>query len=451
MTHVRAVAPDSRSRREADAGEGGARRAGQADAGAATKLAALGRAHLATDSLDAVDGTDAVHVASDGKAGLVYLRSLAKGQSLSRALQEALDEAIERLPIPKVMSYPAPAATTTTSQFVRPGAPAGGAARRDVVPVHALGLDAEQRDLGHRFLARARHRHRRGRRLRADARGRRQGAARFRAAPRRNRAIRCAAAAQGATVIMPDALLDEVTALVERPDVYAGAFEAEFLAVPQECLILTMQANQKYFALADASGKLRDRFLVVSNIDTADPRRIVDGNERVVRPRLADAKFFFDQDRKKTLAESRVRALAQRRLPQQARHPGRARRARCALAATIAPRIGADAALADRAALLAKADLLTDMVGEFPELQGIMGRYYARHDGEAPEVADAIAEHYWPRFAGDALPADAGRAGGGAGRQARDAGRHVRHRPAAHRRQGPVRACAATRSACCAC
>ena len=208
--------------------------------------------------------------------------------------------------------------------------------------------------------------------------------------------------------IADDALLDEVTALVERPNVLACQFEAEFLGVPQECLILTMKANQKYFPLLDAEGRLTNRFLVVSNIRPADASRVIEGNERVVRPRLADAKFFFDQDRKRTL-ESRVAALDKvvyhGKLGTQGERVRRVRE----IAREIGRQLGGDtvAAQADRAALLAKADLLTDMVGEFPELQGTMGRTYARHDGEADAVADAIEDHYRPRFAGDALPRDA--------------------------------------------
>jgi len=205
---------------------------------------------------------------------------------------------------------------------------------------------------------------------------------------------------------MPEALLDEVTALVEWPVVYECKFEDEFLSVPQECLILTMQTNQKYFALTDANGKLRSRFLIVSNLETATPQHIIQGNERVVRPRLSDAKFFFEQDKKKTLAE-RVPLLAKCGVPQQARQPVATYRTGQDAGGGNCGMLGGDVVLAERGALLAKTDLLTDMVGEFPELQGIMGTYYARHDGEADEVALAASEHYQPRFAGDALPASA--------------------------------------------
>ena len=209
----------------------------------------------------------------------------------------------------------------------------------------------------------------------------------------------------GVTAIDDDALLDEVTALVERPNVLVCEFEKEYLDVPQECLILTMKANQKYFPLLDAGGKLTNKFLVVSNISPKDASFVIGGNERVVRPRLADAKFFFDQDRKKTL-QSRVEGLGKvvyhNKLGSQGERVERVR----AIAKAIGQQLGGDllAAKADQAAQLAKTDLVTDMVGEFPELQGTMGRYYALNDGLSADVADAIEDHYKPRFAGDELP-----------------------------------------------
>jgi glycyl-tRNA synthetase beta chain len=211
------------------------------------------------------------------------------------------------------------------------------------------------------------------------------------------------AQALGAQINQADGLLDEVTALVEWPVVYVGEFEPEFLEVPQECLILTMQQNQKYFPLLDASGKLRNQFLIVSNMAVADPKHIIGGNQRVVRPRLSDARFFFTQDRKEPLA-SRISKLGNvvyhNKLGTQLDRLLRVQN----LATQIGNAIGADTTHVARAAELAKADLVTDMVGEFPELQGIMGRYYAQHDGEAADVAEAIADHYRPRFAGDELP-----------------------------------------------
>jgi glycyl-tRNA synthetase beta chain len=207
------------------------------------------------------------------------------------------------------------------------------------------------------------------------------------------RQLTAAAAKQNLKPIEDDALLDEVTALVERPNVLLGQFEEIYLEVPQECLILTMKANQKYFPLLDKNNKLTNKFLIVSNISPKDPSAVIQGNERVVRPRLADAKFFFDQDRKKTL-ESRISGLDKvvyhNKLGSQGERTERVR----AIAKWVAEKLGIDAELADRAALLAKADLLTDMVGEFPELQGIMGGYYARHDGEHASVVDAIADQY---------------------------------------------------------
>jgi len=198
-------------------------------------------------------------------------------------------------------------------------------------------------------------------------------------------------------------LLDEVTALVEFPAVYAGEFGASFLEIPQECLILTMRKNQKYFPLFTTDGKLLPKFLIVSNLRVADPRHIIGGNERVVRPRLEDARFFFNQDRKVRL-EARVPQLAKvvhhNKLGSQLERVERIQ----LLAGRIARDLGVDAMLAERAAWLSKADLPSGMVGEFPELQGTMGRNYALHDGEPQEVAEAIEAHYRPRFAGDTLP-----------------------------------------------
>jgi glycyl-tRNA synthetase beta chain len=214
-----------------------------------------------------------------------------------------------------------------------------------------------------------------------------------------------AAAGESATFEKDDALLDEVTALTEAPVVYKGEYSPDFLEVPHECLVLSMKQHQKYFPLTHReTGRLVARFLVVSNLETADPRNIIHGNERVLRARLADARFFYDQDRKTPL-ETRVPLLANvvyhNRLGTQLQRVERV----AALAVEYAQALGQETESVERAARLAKADLLTGMVGEFPELQGIMGRYYALHDGEAPHVADAIESHYRPRYAGDAVPA----------------------------------------------
>jgi glycyl-tRNA synthetase beta chain len=365
------------------------------------KLASLGRAELADAGFDAIGG-DRLYVASDGKADYVYLRRLVPGMPIARALQEALDEAITRLPIPKVMRYAESGSYYNNVSFVRPAHRLVALHGADVLDVTALGLAAGRTSAGHRFLARddlpiAT----------ADAYAptlEAEGKVLPSFDKRRAQIVReLERSARDARVIMPDALLDEVTALVEWPAVYEGTFDPAFLAVPQECLVLTMQQNQKYFPLADRDGRLVGRFLLVSNVTTEDPSPIVRGNERVLRARLADAKFFFDQDRRQPLA-SRVERLSAIVYHSELGTLGdRVERLRF-LARNIGPRIGADHALSDRAALLAKADLVTDMVGEFPELQGTMGRYYALADGEDPAVADAIAQHYWPRYAGDALP-----------------------------------------------
>jgi glycyl-tRNA synthetase beta chain len=208
-------------------------------------------------------------------------------------------------------------------------------------------------------------------------------------------------------------LVEEVASLVEYPAVYVGSFSKDFLAVPPECLITSMQQHQKYFPLADRQGRLLPQFLFVSNIKTTRPERIIHGNERVLRARLSDAKFFFDQDRKAPLA-SRVPRLANVVYHNKLGSQGERVERLVKLAVEIAGRLAqagslaaADVTKVERAARLAKADLLTDMVGEFPELQGTMGKYYARHDGEDPAVAEAVEQHYWPRTAADNLPSNA--------------------------------------------
>jgi glycyl-tRNA synthetase beta chain len=342
--------------------------------------------------------------AADGKAESFFYSYTAKGVALAAGLQVVLEDTVSKLPIPKVMSYQRQHghAAGQTVKFVRPAHSLVALHGGQVLPLTLLGLDADRQTEGHRFLSQ-------GGITLADADSyaatlAEQGKVIVSFSERKEK-IRAAllATAAGDQVLMPEALLDEVTALVEWPVVYACKFEDEFLSVPQECLILTMQTNQKYFALTDSAGKLRSRFLIVSNLQTDEPQYIIEGNERVVRPRLSDAKFFFEQDQKKKLAD-RVPLLANvvyhNKLGNQLQRTERVK----ALAAAIAGLLGSDAALAERAALLAKADLLTDMVGEFPELQGVMGNYYARHDGEAEDVALAVSEHYQPRFAGDALP-----------------------------------------------
>ncbi len=363
------------------------------------KLGALG--------LDA-DAAPRLRREGEGKAETLFIDTVAPGATLAEGLQKALAEAIAKLPIPKVMAYQLEDGWTTV-KFVRPAHGLVALHGADVVPVQALGLTAGRETHGHRFEAQSdpivlRNADSYADQLRDegaviasfDAR-RAEIAAQLQAAARQ--------AGPGLHPIDDAALLDEVTALVERPNVLLCQFDPAFLAVPQECLILTMKANQKYFPLLDAAGKLTHRFLVVSNISPADPSAVIEGNERVVRPRLADAQFFFEQDRKKRL-EDRVPGLDKVVYHAKLGSQGERMRRVQALAGSVARRIPPSfpVDLAERAALLAKADLLTDMVGEFPELQGVMGRYYAAHDGEDAWVAEAIEDHYRPRFSGDELP-----------------------------------------------
>lgn len=381
---------------------------GQATPALLKKLSALG-----ADVSAPAAAVAALKRAPDGKAEALFYDSLVTGATLDSGLQKALDEAIAKLPIPKVMSYQLETDCElpgwSSVNFVRPAHGLVALHGSTVVPVKALGLTAGNTTRGHRFEAKSEVVTVKDADSYAEVL-KRDGAVIASFAERKAEIARQLAAAaakvgNGARPIEDDALLDEVTALVERPNVLVCQFEPEFLDVPQECLILTMKANQKYFPLLDAAGKLTNKFLVVSNISPADASAVIGGNERVVRPRLADAKFFFDQDRKKTLA-SRVEGLGKvvyhNKLGTQGERVERVR----AIARAIAQQLG-DAKLvqqADTAAQLAKTDLLTDMVGEFPELQGIMGGYYARHDGLGDEVANAIEDHYKPRFAGDELP-----------------------------------------------
>ena len=344
----------------------------------------------------------------EGKTETLFYNSTVQGATLAEGLQKALETALAALPIPKVMSYQLDDGWTSV-HFVRPAHALLALHGAEIVPVSVLGLQAGRLTHGHRFEASHTPIHIEHANDYA-ATLREKGAVIASFAERRAEIVRqlSAAAAKAGPDLRPvedEALLDEVTALVERPNVLTGQFEPDFLEVPQECLILTMKANQKYFPLLDAAGRLTHRFLIVSNLSPADPSAIVGGNERVVRPRLADARFFFEQDKKKKL-EDRLPGLEKvvyhNKLGSQGERSGRVTE----IAAAIARKTG-DAGLdaqASTAARLAKTDLLTDMVGEFPELQGIMGRYYALEDGLPGEIADAIEDHYKPRFAGDSLP-----------------------------------------------
>ncbi len=397
LTDVRSIAPDEPFTEKLMPVSVGLDGAGNATQALLKKLAAKSLGHLTVSQLARE---------SDGKAEQLVYRDVAPGQTLLVGLQGALEEAVLGLPVPKLMSYQL-ADGDTTVHFVRPAHGLVALHGPDVVPVNALGLSAGRTVHGHRFqgagdieLAHADE---------YELRLEKEGGVIASFDKRRDeihRMLRLRADEQITTLGEYDdyqSLLDEVTALVELPTVYVGEFDREFLEVPHECLTLTMKLNQKYFPLFLDEGGLSSRFLIVSNMRLDNPQNVIEGNERVVRPRLADARFFFETDKKTRLAD-RLQKLSSvvyhNKLGSQGERVARVRR----LAVAIAQAIGADAAQADRAALLAKADLVTDMVGEFPELQGTMGRYYALHDGEPAVVADAIAQHYRPRFSGDALP-----------------------------------------------
>ncbi len=364
------------------------------------KLAALGYPDVAITSLER-QGSD--------KSETFYLSVDLEGVELSKGLQTAIEQTISKLPIPKVMRYQIAPGTPQVQdvEFVRPAHGLLALHGKELVSIKALGLTSSNTTLGHRFLSsgliKVKHADEYATALKESG----KVVASFDARLEQMRAS-LIAASKGKQVLMPESLMEEVCSLVEWPVVYTCQFEEEFLAVPQECLILTMQTNQKYFAMTDANGKLSNQFLIVSNIQTDTPEAIISGNERVVRPRLADAKFFYEQDRKKPLIERTAllsKVVYHNKLGTQLERTERVSK----IASLIATQLkkhkpSIDVSLAERAAKLAKADLLTDMVGEFPELQGVMGRYYALNDKEHPDVAAACMEHYAPRFAGDLLP-----------------------------------------------
>ncbi|MDO4641990.1 MAG: glycine--tRNA ligase subunit beta [Neisseria sp.] len=338
-------------------------------------------------------------VVNDGKQDVYAYEYTQQGKSLSELLEDILNQSVKKLPIPKVMRW-----GSSTHTFVRPVHGLVALYGSDVINVSVLGLASRNWTLGHRFLSAGKveleHADSYAEKMKSEG----KVIADF---AERKAAIQAGLQQQAnrlnAQVAADEALLEEVTALVEWPVVLEAGFEEHFLQVPQECLILTMQQNQKYFPLLDKHGKLINRFLLVSNLEAQDSSHIVHGNERVLRARLSDAEFFYKQDQKATL-ESRLPKLANvvyhNKIGSQAERIERLQ----SIAAHIAKALGADVAVAERAARLAKADLVTEMVGEFPELQGTMGKYYARLDGETVEIADAIEQHYRPRFAGDTLP-----------------------------------------------
>lgn len=370
------------------------------------KLAASGSEALAENFPNGNVAGKKLVVESDGKADYVYLVGEAAGTKLGAGVQNAVDHTLAKLPIPKVMNYQL-ADGVTEANFVRPAHGLVAMHGGEVISATAFGLTSSNITHGHRFQG--------ANNIEIDDASRYEellrqfGKVEPVYANRREMILtqldskaKSLGATLGARETYAD-LLDEVTSLVEWPTVYTCQFEAEYLAVPQECLILTMKTNQKYFPLFDAQGKLKNQFLIVSNMELEDASRIITGNERVVRPRLADARFFFETDKKTKLVD-RVGELAKVVYHNKLGSQGERIERLAKLSGDIAALIGADVEKAKRAATLAKADLVTLMVGEFPELQGTMGRYYALNDGEAADVAAACAEHYQPRFAGDALP-----------------------------------------------
>lgn len=366
--------------------------AGNATPALLKKLASKGLEHVSVDSLSQE---------SDGKQDYLVAKGKAAGVQLTAYLQTALDHAIESLPIPKVMRYQL-ADGKTLAKFVRPVHGLVALYDEEVLPVQALGMQASKQTSGHRFMGQSRITLNNAQSYASQLAEQGMVIASYEERLEKIKILLNTKADELKLSIGDDQavtdLLEEVTSLVEHPSVYVGQFEEKFLAVPPECLILTMRLNQKYFPLFDKeTGKLSHRFLIVSNMQVADPHHIIEGNERVVRPRLADAEFFFNTDRKLPL-EERVKALGNivyhNKLGTQLARVERVR----TIARYIADLLGTDNALADRAAFLAKADLTSNMVGEFPELQGLIGAYYAQGDNEAPEVVTALAEQYQVRY-----------------------------------------------------
>jgi len=328
---------------------------------------------------------------------LVYRKTL-QGQSLDSLLPALLQDALNALPIAKRMRSAA-----SRTEFVRPVQWVVLMKDDQIIPATIQDFAAGNISYGHRFhapqaitISHASHylEQLRAAYVLADF-DQRQAVI--------NQQVQHLAAEVDAVALMPEALLDEVTGLVEWPVALRATFEARFLHVPQEALISTMQDNQKYFCLVDHAGKLQPYFITVSNIESKDPAQIIDGNEKVVRPRLTDAEFFFKQDQKQPLFARQVKLQNMIFQAQLGTLWDKAERV-ANLAAFIATQIGSDIEQTTRAALLAKMDLATELVGEFPELQGIAGSYYAKLEGEPHDVSKAIREQYLPRFAGDVLP-----------------------------------------------
>jgi glycyl-tRNA synthetase beta chain len=366
---------------------------GAFDAAGAPTRAALAFAQSCGTTVDALQRLD------EGKGSFLFFVGARAGQAATALLPGIVQAALDQLPIPRRMHW-----GDGTALFVRPVHWVVLLYGKDVIPATLMDTAADRMTHGHRFHAPKAIRIASPGAYERTLRERGYVLADFAARRERIRAdVTAAAAGLNGRALIGDALLDEVTALVEWPVVIAGRFEARFLSLPREVLISTLEDHQRYFPVEDAAGQLLSAFITVSNIESRDPSQVRAGNERVVRPRLADAAFFFEQDRRQPLA-ARLAGLDAVTFQALLGSLGDKTRRVGALAADLAASTGGSREAAQRAAQLCKCDLLTAMVGEFPELQGIMGSYYAKADGESSEVASAIREHYLPRVAGDALP-----------------------------------------------
>ena len=342
---------------------------------------------------------DALQKLDEGKGTFLFFIGTKAGAAATELLPSIVQASLDALPIPRRMHW-----GSGTAEFVRPVHWLVMLNGKEVLPARLLDIESGNQTQGHRFHAPRPVRVSSPSSYESTLLSRGYVIADF---ARRRELIRTkvveVATSLGGTALIGDDLLDEVTALVEWPVPLAGRFEERFLELPREVLISTLQDHQRYFAIEDAQGRLLPSFITVSNIQSRDPSKVREGNERVVRPRLADAAFFWDQDRKQTLASRRDALDAMTFQVKLGSLGDKTRRVR-ALAGEIAATGVGDRSEAERAAELCKCDLLTAMVGEFPELQGIMGTYYALADGEPAEVAVAVREHYLPRGAGDELP-----------------------------------------------
>ncbi|MBD1227335.1 glycine--tRNA ligase subunit beta [Xenorhabdus griffiniae] len=340
----------------------------------------------------------AERMVTDKGEWLLY-RAQVKGREAKALLADMVSSSLSKLPIPKLMRW-----GDKQTQFVRPVHTVTMLLDSEVVEGEILGIQSDRIIRGHRFMGEAEFTLENAQQYPAILQERGRVIADYEARKAMiKRDAEQAAMQLGGVADLSDSLLEEVTSLVEWPVVLTAKFEEKFLQVPAEALVYTMKGDQKYFPVYDKAGKLMANFIFVTNIESSDPQQIISGNEKVVRPRLADAEFFFKTDRKQRLEDNLPRletVLFQKQLGTLRDKTDRIQ----ALAGWIAEKIGADVNHATRAGLLSKCDLMTNMVFEFTDTQGVMGMHYARHDGEAEDVALALNEQYQPRFSGDALP-----------------------------------------------